>query len=35
MIITEGEIDKLLDRFGKSLDQTAAWVRQEGLQKAA
>ncbi len=35
MIITEGDADKLLDRFGKSLDHTAAWVRQEGLQKAA
>ncbi len=35
MIITEGEVEKMLDRFGKALDETYTWVRQEGLLQAA
>ncbi len=35
LIITEPEIDMLLERFGKALDETLAWVRQNGHAKAA
>jgi len=35
MIITEGEIDELLAGFGKALDETAAWVAEEGLGQVA
>jgi len=35
LVITEAQIDALLDRFGKALDDTAAWVSQEGLASVA
>ncbi len=35
LIINEQEIDLLLERFGKALDDTLAWVRQNGHAKAA
>ena len=31
LIITEDEIDELLTAFGKALDDTASWVKSEGL----
>ena len=35
MIITEAEIDELLDGFRKALDETAAWVSEQGLAQVA
>ena len=35
LIITEAEIDELLARFGRALDDTAAMVEQKGLAKVA
>ncbi len=35
LIISEAEIDALLERFGKALDETAAWVAGEGLASVA
>ncbi len=35
LIITEDQIDALLERFGKAMDDTAVWVEQEGLSAAA
>ena len=35
LIVNEGEIDAILERFGKALDDTLAWVRQNGHAKAA
>ena len=35
LIITEEEIDLLLDRFGRALDDTLSWVRDEGLAQVA
>jgi 4-aminobutyrate--pyruvate transaminase len=32
LIITEGEIDEMFDRFGRALDKTEEWVRREGLR---
>ncbi len=34
LIITESEIDEMFARFGKALDETAAWVEKEGLRAA-
>ena len=34
LIATTSEIDEIFDRFGKALDETLAWVRKEGLQRA-
>ncbi|MGH6946390.1 MAG: aspartate aminotransferase family protein [Kiloniellales bacterium] len=31
LVIAEAEIEELLKRFGKALDETASWARQEGL----
>ena len=31
MIVTEVEIDALLAGFGKALEETAAWVAEQGL----
>jgi 4-aminobutyrate--pyruvate transaminase len=31
LIITEAEVDLLLERFGAALDDTLAWMRQEGM----
>jgi len=30
LVITEGEIEEMLDCFGRALDETLAWVEQEG-----
>jgi 4-aminobutyrate--pyruvate transaminase len=35
LVINEQEIDALLDRFGKALDDTAGWLKQNGHAKAA
>ncbi len=35
MIISEAEIDQVLDGFGKALEETAAWAAEEGLGKVA
>ena len=35
LIITEAEIEALLDRFGKALDETASWVSGQGLASVA
>ncbi len=35
MIISEAEIDEVLAGFGKALDETAAWVSEEGLAQVA
>ncbi len=35
LIITEDQIDMLFERFGKALDDTTAWVAQEGLAAVA
>ncbi|MEE8187805.1 MAG: aspartate aminotransferase family protein [Kiloniellales bacterium] len=35
LIITEEQIDTLLSAFGRALDETAAWVEQEGLAAVA
>ncbi len=35
MIITEAEIDEVLDAFGKALEETAAWAAEQGLGKVA
>jgi len=35
LIITEAQIDTLLERFAAALDETAAWVAQEGLASVA
>ncbi len=35
LIINEGEIDMILERFGKALDDTLSWVKQNGHAKAA
>ncbi|MHA1600491.1 MAG: aminotransferase class III-fold pyridoxal phosphate-dependent enzyme, partial [Alphaproteobacteria bacterium] len=35
LIITEDQIDAMLERFGKALDETAAWTAQEGLASVA
>ena len=35
LIITEAEIDELLARFGRALDDTASWVANEGLASVA
>ncbi|MHB2265372.1 aminotransferase [Aliihoeflea sp. PC F10.4] len=35
MIISEGELNELFDRFEKALGEAEAWVSKEGLQKAA
>jgi 4-aminobutyrate---pyruvate transaminase len=35
MIINEAEIDELLAGFGKALEDTAAWVAEQGLAKVA
>jgi 4-aminobutyrate--pyruvate transaminase len=32
LIITEGEIDEMFDRFTRALDKTEDWVRREGLR---
>jgi len=32
LVINEGEIDELLAAFGKSLDETHKWVKDQGLQ---
>jgi 4-aminobutyrate--pyruvate transaminase len=34
MIITDAEIDTIVDAFGKALDETHAWARAEGLMAA-
>ena len=31
LVISEAEIDLVLDRFGRALDETTAWARSEGL----
>ncbi len=35
MIITEEQIETMLERFGKALDETAAWVAEQGLASVA
>jgi 4-aminobutyrate--pyruvate transaminase len=35
LIITEAQIDALLERFGQALDDTADWVAREGLASVA
>ncbi len=35
MIITEGEIDEMFDRFERALARTEAWISAEGLRPAA
>ena len=35
LIITEEQIDMLLERFDKAIDETTAWVDQEGLSAVA
>ncbi len=35
LIITEAQIDTLLERFGQALDETASWVEHEGLASVA
>ncbi|MEQ8356462.1 MAG: aspartate aminotransferase family protein [Kiloniellaceae bacterium] len=35
MIITEAEIDEILDVFGRALEETAAWAAEQGLSKVA
>ena len=35
LIITEEQIDTLMSAFGRALDETAAWVEQEGLAAVA
>ena len=35
LIMTGEEIDEMLARFGKALDDTEAWVRKEGLAEVA
>ena len=35
LIITEADIDELLARFGRALEDTAAWVASEGLASVA
>ncbi len=35
MIITEAEVDEMLDRFGRALEATWGWVQSEGLMQAA
>ena len=35
LIITEEQIDQMLERFGRALDETAAWVGEEGLASVA
>ena len=35
LIITEAQVDMLLERFGKAMDDTTAWVDQEGLSAVA
>ena len=35
LIITEPEIDEMLDRFAKALDDTEQWVNKENLREAA
>ncbi len=35
LIITEAQIDALLERFGQALDETASWVEHEGLASVA
>ena len=35
LIVTDEEIDLILERFGRALDDTQAWVHREGLAKVA
>ena len=35
LIITEEQIDQMLERFGRALDDTAQWVGEEGLASVA
>ncbi len=35
MIITEEQIETMLERFGKALDETTAWVSEQGLASVA
>jgi 4-aminobutyrate--pyruvate transaminase len=35
LIITESEIDEMFDRFASALDETEAWVEQNGLRNVA
>ena len=35
MIITEAEIDEILDVFGRALEETAAWAAEQGLSEVA
>jgi 4-aminobutyrate---pyruvate transaminase len=35
LIITEAQIEAMVERFGKALDETAAWVTEEGLASVA
>ena len=35
LIITEEQIDSLVERFGRALDDTASWVEHEGLASVA
>ncbi len=35
LVISEEEIDSLLERFGKALEDTASWVEHEGLASVA
>jgi adenosylmethionine-8-amino-7-oxononanoate aminotransferase len=35
LIITEAQIDALLERFGQALEETASWVEHEGLASVA
>ena len=35
LIISEEELESLLEKFGRALDDTTAWVRKEGLAAAA
>ncbi len=35
LIITEDQIDSLVERFGRALDDTASWVEHEGLASVA
>ncbi|HEX9791157.1 MAG TPA: hypothetical protein VGA60_10870 [Kiloniellales bacterium] len=35
LIITEAQIEEMFRRFGIALDETAAWIAEEGLASVA
>ena len=35
LIVNEGEINMIMERFGKALDDTVAWIKENGYAKAA